>query len=44
MASYVQALEGSVWRGKGVHSHSAKYSSLGSVEHPIYDWILENRP
>ena len=44
MASCVQALEGSVWRGKGVHSHSAKYSILGSVEDPICDWISENRP
>ena len=44
MASRVQALEGSVWRGKGGHSHSAKYGSLGSVEDPICDWILENRP
>ena len=45
MASCVQELEGSVWRGKGMHSHSAKYSSLGSVEDPIIcDWILENQP
>ena len=38
MACHVQAyayLEGNVWRGKGGHSHSAKYNSPGSVEDPI---------
>ena len=41
MACHVQAqayLEGNVWKGKGGqgHSHSAKYSSPGSVEDLIW--------